>query len=90
MGEYRTAISPPAAVNPERCMVPACKGGVRIWFGNVLGPSVQAAVFGSDFHEDMLATCQKHYNILKRRDGIDLGYRKVNGILRAYVKNEGF
>jgi hypothetical protein len=51
---------------------------------------VQAVIFGDDFECDILATCQRHYKYLQRRDGITLGYCRINGVVRAYVKEEGF
>jgi hypothetical protein len=66
-------------------------------FPNILSPTVFEAVFGYDilsidWHErdNCLATCQRHYKYLQRKDGVTLGYRKVNGVIRAYVKDESF
>lgn len=60
-------------------------------------PSLFEAVFGYDplsidwhIRENIKAVCQRHYKYLRRKDGIELGYRKINGVTRAYVKTESF
>ena len=37
-----------------------------------------------------LRVCQDHLRKLRRQDGVTLGYRRVNGKLRAFVKDEYF
>ena len=37
-----------------------------------------------------LQVCGKHYSLLRRADGVEIGYRQVNGKMRAYVKAEHF
>ena len=60
-------------------------------FGNVLAPTVQVAIFGEEFNEDVLAVCQRHYRFLRRRDGVALGYkRNSEGKIVAYIKDESF
>lgn len=72
-------------------MVLGCNARVGVWFHNRLSPSVQAAVFGEDFHGDGLAVCRRHYGFLRTRDGITLGYRRNSeGKTVAYVKDESF
>lgn len=90
MSRHTDQQLPTISGNPAECMVPLCHARTAIWFGNVLSPSVQDAIFGEGFHSDMLAVCTRHYNYLKKRDGVTLGFRKVNGKLRAYVKDESF
>jgi hypothetical protein len=34
--------------------------------------------------------CAQHYRQLRRKDGYALGYRTINGKIRAYVKEEYF
>jgi hypothetical protein len=86
-------IRPTVLLSPGilgNCMVPSCSARAGVAFGNVLAPSVQDAVFGDDFREDVLCVCTRHYNYLRKHDGVTLGFRKVNGMLRAYVKDESF
>jgi hypothetical protein len=37
-----------------------------------------------------LNVCARHYTVLRRSDGVELGYRVRNGKMRAYVKHEYF
>lgn len=49
-------------------------------------PGVIEALFGPEHPGEVFKVCWPHYRMLRRTDGITLGYRKVNGKLRAYVK----
>ena len=40
--------------------------------------------------KEVLALCRKHQRLLRRKDGVTLGYHRYNGKLRAYVKEEHF
>ena len=83
---------------PSECQISHCHSRVGIWFAtNGLSPRLFEAVFGYDLMEidwhdrpEMVAVCQRHYKWLRRKDGVTLGYRKVNGKLRAYVKDASF
>lgn len=82
---------PGTSGNPTECMVPHCHECVGVWFGNILAPTIQAAVFGDDFHSDLLAVCRRHYRFLRTRDGVSLGYRRNSeGKTVAYIKDESF
>ena len=82
---------PGTSANPAECMVPSCHERVGVWFGNVLAPTVQEAVFGAEFKSDLLAVCRHHYKYLRTRDGVSLGYRRTaDGKTVAYIKDESF
>jgi hypothetical protein len=77
--------------NQGICDVPHCAARWTVIIHDVLAPTVRIAVFGTnDIDSDIFCLCKKHYSYLHRRDGVTLGYRKVNGKLRAYIKEESF
>lgn len=76
----------------------AARAGTYIPAGP-LNLSLREALFGYEQSEcydgwaanpQFYGLCNTHYRIVKRRDGITLGYRKSRGKLRAYVKEEHF
>lgn len=73
------------------CVVSGCK---RKWIVLLptrhIRPSLEIALTKSDTLREVLALCRDHYRLVRRADGIVLGYRYRNGKLRAYVKHDLF
>ena len=73
------------------CVVSGCK---QQWVSLIptrqIRPSLELALTNSDQLREVLALCREHIRKLRRADGVVLGYRYRNGILRAYVKDEFF
>jgi hypothetical protein len=53
-------------------------------------PSVIHAVFGDLDYLDGWLVCHRHYKGLRAAGGYTLGWHKVNGKVRAFVKEEHF
>lgn len=77
-------------LNSPICQATDCGDKWKVWIPNLLTPTICEAVFGDPHPGDMLAVCQPHYRFLKRVDGIDLGWKTINGKTTAYVKNWSF
>jgi hypothetical protein len=53
--------------------------------------TILQAVFGLDAGEgEVVRVCRGHYRKIRSQDGYTLGYTKVNGKIKAYVKEEHF
>jgi hypothetical protein len=83
-------LQPGISAEPKHCQVLNCNARWTIVIRDELSPTVRAVVLGEDFDCVIIALCQRHYKYLRTKDGVTLGYRKVRGVLRAYVKDESF
>jgi hypothetical protein len=76
----------------DKCFAPVCpeRAATEVLKGLISLPLREAVLgdAGTDPRIQFVAVCRKHYRQLHRRDGVTLGYRKVDGKVRAYIKEE--